>query len=451
MTTKKTVTIDEIISSSKLSLYQISVLVLCFIIVAIDGFDTASIGYIAPALRQEWALSPAQLGPAFGAGLFGLMIGAFLMGPLADRIGRKKSILISMFVFGVGTLISAYSTSLQMLTVMRFLIGIGLGGAMPICIALTSEFSPQKQRVLLVTLSFCGFTAGFALGGELSAQIIASYGWRGVLILGGIAPLVLIPFLWRLLPESVRYLAVHPEKAASLHKVIERIVGDKRWSEHTILAGDAVGKQKSPVSQLFVGGFAKRTLLIWVAYFCSLFVFYLLSSWLPTIMKDAGYSIPTAARIGAMVPLGGTIGAIVLARMMDKFNPCAVLSGSYFLSGIALISLGYVIHSSGWLAFVAFWIGFGVVGAQTGMNAFVAGIYPTAARATGIAWALAVGRIGSIIGSVIGGTLMMTLGNPQSLFQVIAAPTALAAVALFVVNSLHRERITPAPVAADAH
>ncbi|NUU04056.1 MFS transporter [Herbaspirillum robiniae] len=447
----KTVSIDDIIGASRLSLYQISVLVLCFIIVAIDGFDTASIGYIAPALRQEWGLTPPQLGPAFGAGLLGLMIGAFLMGPLADRVGRKKTIVVSMLVFGIGTLISALSDSLQMLIVMRLLIGIGLGGAMPICIALTSEFSPPRQRVLLVTLSFCGFTAGFALGGELSAQIIATWGWRGVLVAGGVAPLVMLPFLWRSLPESVRFLAARPERSEQLHRIIEKIAGDDRWRGFRIVAGDAPAKQKSPVGLLFAGGFAKRTALIWVAYFCSLFVFYLLSSWLPTIMKDAGYSIPAAARIGAMVPLGGTIGAVLLARLMDRINPCAVLSGSYLLSCLALGALGYVIHSPGWFAFVAFWIGFGVVGAQTGMNAFVAGVYPTGARATGIAWALAVGRIGSIIGSVIGGTLMIMLGDPHTLFQVIAIPTALASVALFVVNALQQERVTPATVPADMH
>jgi len=451
MQNKNTVTIDDIIGSTRLSGYQIAVLVLCFIVVAIDGFDTASIGYIAPALKQEWGLTPPQLAPAFGAGLFGLMIGAFLMGPIADRIGRKAAILTSMLVFGTGTLVSAFSGSIGMLTVMRFLIGIGLGGAMPICIALTSEFSPQKQRVFLVSLSFCGFTAGFALGGELSAQIIASYGWRGVLIVGGVAPLVLVPFLWRLLPESVRYLASRPERAEALHQVVEKIAGDKRWRGHTIVAGDVGAKQKSPASQLFSGGFAARTLLIWVAYFCSLFVFYLLSSWLPTIMKDAGYSIPSAARIGAMVPLGGTIGAVVLARLMDRFNPCAVLAGSYFLAGIALSCLGHVIHDQGWLAFMAFWIGFGVVGAQTGMNAFVAGLYPTTARATGIAWALAVGRIGSIVGSMIGGALMMALGDAVSLFQVIAIPMAFGAIALFVVNSLHRGQAPVQPVVVDAH
>lgn len=451
MQAKKTVTIDTIVNSSKLSAYQISVLALCFIIVAIDGFDTASIGYIAPALRQEWGLSAPELGPAFGAGLFGLMIGAFLMGPIADRIGRKASILGSMLVFGLGTLISAFSTSLEMLTVMRFLIGIGLGGAMPICIALTSEYSPQKQRVFLVSLSFCGFTAGFALGGELSAQIIASYGWRGVLIAGGVAPLVMIPVLWALLPESVRYLALRPERAGALQEIVAKIAGDDRWRDHAIVAGDVPVKQKSPVSQLFSEGFAKRTLLIWVAYFCSLFVFYLLSSWLPTIMKDAGYSIPTAARIGAMVPLGATIGAVVIARLMDRFNPCAVLSVSYLAAGIALACLGHIIHSAYWLGFVAFWVGFGVVGAQTGMNAFVAGLYPTTARATGIAWALAVGRVGSIIGSMIGGAMMIALGNPVSLFQVIAIPTALAAIALFVVNAMPRDRQPFAPVVVDAH
>jgi AAHS family 4-hydroxybenzoate transporter-like MFS transporter len=439
MSMKNTVSIDQIISGSKLSAYQILVLLLCFVVVAIDGFDTAAIGYIAPALKQEWGLAPAQLGPTFGAGLFGLMIGAFLMGPVADRIGRKSAMLISVAVFGVGTLISATSGSLQMLTLMRFLVGIGLGGAMPSCIALTSEYSPQRQRVLLVTLSFCGFTLGFALGGELSAQIIVHSGWRAVLLVGGAAPLVLLPALWLWLPESVRYLAADPSRHGALHKIVRRIAGDKRWDDHHIVPGDVAGKTASPISQLFVDGHAKATLLVWVAYFCSLFVFYLLSSWLPTIMRDAGYTIPAAARIAAMVPLGGTIGAVVLARLMDKINPCLVLSMAYLLSGAAIATLGHVIAEPAWLAFIAFLVGFGVVGAQTGMNAFVAGIYPTTARATGISWALAVGRIGSIVGSVIGGTLMAAFADSASLFQAVAMPTALAAVSLYAINARYRK------------
>ncbi|MTV37192.1 MFS transporter [Duganella radicis] len=449
MTIKNTVTVDQIIGASKLSGYQILVLVLCFVVVAIDGFDTAAIGYIAPALMQEWGLKPAQLGPAFGAGLFGLMIGAFLMGPVADRVGRKAAMLISVAVFGVGTLFSATSSSLEMLTLIRFLVGIGLGGAMPTCIALTSEYSPQRQRVLLVTLSFCGFTLGFALGGALSAQIIVHYGWRAVLVAGGMAPLLLLPALWLWLPESVRYLAADPTRQRALRKIVDRIAGDNRWAGHEIVAGDAVGQARSPISLLFVDGHAKATLLVWVAYFCSLFVFYLLSSWLPTIMRGSGYSIPDAARIAAMVPLGGTIGAVLLARLMDRGNPCLVLSLTYLLSGAAIAALGHVIAEPGWLACAAFVVGFGVVGAQTGMNAFVAGIYPTPARATGISWALAVGRIGSIVGSMTGGALLAAFADPGSLFQMVAIPTVLAAVALYAINARYRK---PAGgVAVNAH
>ncbi|CDG80894.1 MFS transporter [Janthinobacterium agaricidamnosum] len=449
MSIKNTITIDQIISGSKLSGYQILVLILCFIVVAIDGFDTAAVGYIAPALKQDWGLVPAQLGPIFGAGLFGLMLGAFLMGPVADRIGRKSAMLISVAAFGVFSLASAASTSAQMLTLMRFLVGIGLGGAMPSCIALTSEYSPQRQRVLLVTLSFCGFTLGFALGGELSAQIITHYSWRGVLLLGGVAPLLMLPALWLWLPESVRYLAAKPSRHGALHKIVRRIAGDGRWDEHHIVAGDLPGKTASPISQLFIDGQAKSTLLVWLAYFCSLFVFYLLSSWLPTIMRDAGYTIPAAARIASMVPLGGTIGAVVLARLMDKLNPCLVLAASYLLSGVAIAALGHVIGQPGWLAVAAFLVGFGMVGAQTGMNAFVAGIYPTTARATGISWALAMGRVGSIVGSVTGGALLLALTDSVSLFQAIAIPTAIAAVSLYAVNARYTK--PSAETAASTH
>ena len=184
-----TARISEIIDRARISPYQILILTLCFLIALLDGFDTAIIGYIAPALREEWGLQPSQLSPAFGAGLFGLLIGSLLFGPIADAIGRKRVLLVAVLVFGGCTLASAYTHSIESLTLLRFITGIGLGGAIPTCITLSSEYSPARRRMLMVTLSWSGFTAGLALGGLLAGQIIPAFGWRGVLLVGGIAPL----------------------------------------------------------------------------------------------------------------------------------------------------------------------------------------------------------------------------------------------------------------------
>ena len=190
--TRSVIPVRELIDDSRVSPFQVMVLVLCFAAALLDGFDTAAIGYIAPALREVWHLTPPQLAPAFGAGLFGLMLGSLCLGPIADRFGRKPVLLVSVLIFGVATLASAMADSLDALIVLRFVTGLGLGGAMPMCITLSSEYSPLRHRMLLVTLSWTGFTTGLALGGLVAAEILPHYGWRGVLVAGGVAPLLLL-------------------------------------------------------------------------------------------------------------------------------------------------------------------------------------------------------------------------------------------------------------------
>ena len=223
MAPARLIDVQDFINEHKLSGTQITIVVLCFLIVAVDGFDTAAIGYIAPALRAQWGVTPAQMAPLFGAGLFGLMIGALIFGPVSDRFGRKPVLVLTTFLFGLFTLLSAWATDVTSLTVMRFLTGLGLGGAMPNAITLTSEYCPESRRSSLVTAMFCGFTVGSAFGGFAAAGLIANYGWQSVLILGGVLPILLTPFVWIMLPESVRFLVLKnapSEKiTAALHKI----------------------------------------------------------------------------------------------------------------------------------------------------------------------------------------------------------------------------------------
>ncbi|HEK1767491.1 TPA: MFS transporter [Pseudomonas putida] len=430
-----TARIGEIIDNARISPYQIIVLTLCFLIVLVDGFDTAAIGYIAPALREEWGLLPAQLSPAFGAGLFGLLVGSLVFGPIADAIGRKRVLLVSVLVFGVGTLASAYAHSIESLTALRFVTGIGLGGAMPTCITLSSEYSPARRRMIMVTLSWSGFTAGLALGGMLAAQIIPLFGWRGVLMVGGIVPLAMLPLLAWLMPESVRFMASSPKHGDALRKVVERITGSS-YAGVTILDDERPAQVRSPISHLFIEGRAVRTLLLWLAFFCSLFVFYLLTSWLPSLLKDAGYDIAHAARVGAMVPLGGTVGAILLALLMDRVGPYPVLACSYLGAAVVIAVTGYLMGDIYGLAAAVFLIGFGVAGAQNGLNLVSATLYPTTARVTGVSWAMACGRSGSIVGSTLGAWLIAAAGTPVVFFHWLAIPVVAGAAAIFVLYRL---------------
>src|SRR2546428_2624741 len=183
MQANRSINVSEFINVHRLAPFQILIVVLCFLIVAIDGFDTAAIGFLAPAIRAEWNLTAAQLAPLFGAGLVGLMAGAFLFGPLADKFGRKTILLFCVLFFGLASLMSTYSTSLWVLVMLRFFTGLGLGGAMPNSVTLTSEYCPEKHSLLLVTKMFCGFTVGSALGGLASVHMVEAYGWRSVLLL----------------------------------------------------------------------------------------------------------------------------------------------------------------------------------------------------------------------------------------------------------------------------
>lgn len=379
------------------------VVALCFLVVAIDGFDTAAIGFLAPAIRAEWSLGPQQLAPLFGAGLAGLMAGAFLFGPLADRFGRKRVLLFCVLFFGVASLLSAGAASLWPLVGWRFLTGLGLGGAMPNAVTLTSESCPAERRSLLVTTMFCGFTVGSALGGIASAHLVEALGWRSVLVLGGVLPVLLLPLLaWRL-PESMP--AARP-------------------------AG-------SPVGHLFRNGLLRGTLMLWLAFFMSLLVIYLLSSWLPTLIKATGLSLKTASLITAMFQVGGTAGAIVLGWLMDRLDPHRVLAASYALAGLFIALIGSSGASIEALAAAVFCAGFCVSGAQVGANALSAGFYPADCRATGVAWANGMGRVGSVLGSVGGGAMLaMGLSLPQ-LFLIVGLP-AVAAGAVMALLGRHR-------------
>ncbi|SFI32115.1 MFS transporter, AAHS family, 4-hydroxybenzoate transporter [Collimonas sp. OK307] len=435
MPTSPTMDVQQFIDSHPFSRFQKQLLVLCFLVVAIDGFDTASIGFIAPALRAEWHLTAASLAPLFGIGLFGLMSGALLLGPLADRYGRKPVLLLSVGFFAIASLLSAFATGLPMLLVLRFLTGLGLGGAMPSAITLTSEYCPQPRRASLVTLMFCGFTLGSAFGGLIAAQLLASIGWRGVLMIGGALPLLLLPALWMALPESLRWMVMRGRGAVAIAALASRIEARSGHALPQLVVSDR--KQPgSPVAQLFRPGLLGGTLLLWSTFFMSLLIIYLLSSWLPTLLSGAGHSLSQASFISSAFQIGGTAGAILLGRWMDRYRPQRVLAIAYLAAAVCIVAVGLSTDNVPLLVLAVFGVGFGVSGSQVGANALAAAFYPTASRATGVSWASAVGRSGSVVGSMVGGALLAAQLSNQTIFLLLAIPAVLAACALLAMGRL---------------
>ena len=256
--------VAEFIDAQPVGRFQIRLLLMCAAVLFLDGFDTQSIGYVAPALAREWNLGKAALGPVFSAGLFGLMIGALLLSPAADRIGRKKIIILSTIAFGAGALATAFVEGVGALIFIRFLTGLGLGGAMPNAIAMTSEFSPRRRRATMVMLMFCGFSIGGALGGLVAAALIPHFGWRMVFIVGGVAPLLMAPILALKLPESVRFLALAGNADARVGQLLGFINPKAAFALASRFVVNEPELKGIPVKHLFKNGRTLVTLLLWV-------------------------------------------------------------------------------------------------------------------------------------------------------------------------------------------
>ena len=430
-----TVDVAAFIDAQPVGAFQIKLLLICATVLFLDGFDTTAIGYVAPALAKEWNIGKAALGPVFSAGLFGLMIGALLFGPLADRIGRKKIIIFSTLAFGIGTLVTSLVNDVNSLLAIRFLTGLGLGGAMPNTIALTSEFSPHRRRATMVMVMFVGFSIGAALGGLLAAALIPQFGWRSVFVVGGAAPLLLVPMLaWRL-PESVRFLALTGRADARVAELLTFVNAKAVFAADTRFVVDEPALKGIPVQHLFRGGRTLATLLLWVVFFMSLLDIYFLSNWLPTVLNDLGASISQAAAIGSMLQVGGVVGTFALGSIIDRFSFRA-LALVYFVAVFAVGAIGQLGHSAVLVTIAIFVAGFCIVGGQIAANALAAGFYPTSVRATGVGWALGVGRVGSIVGPLVGGVLLSLKWSAGEVFVAAAMAALCAALAAFSLGRL---------------
>ncbi|OLL30815.1 4-hydroxybenzoate transporter [Burkholderia sp. SRS-W-2-2016] len=435
---ERTVDVQAFIDAQRFSPFQWMILVLCFLVVAADGFDTAAIGFIAPSLVQEWGIARSALGPVMSAALVGLGIGALAAGPCADRIGRKTVLVLSVFFFGLWSLAAAKATTIESLTVLRFFTGLGLGAAMPNAVTLMSEYAPARIRAVAVNAMFCGFSGGLALGGIMSAWLIPHFGWHSVLVAGGVGPIALTVLLLLMLPESAQFLAVRKRADQRIARILQRIAPQAELAGSRFTSTDVRRRPGNTRGQwalaiILSGRYRFGTLMLWLAYFMGLLIYYLLTNWLPTLFKDTGFSGEKAALMTSLFPLGGILGNLCVGWVMDRFAGHRVIAFTYVLVGALVLLVGLGVGHQVWLGTLIFLTGTVVTSAVTSMSALAASFYPTRARATGVAWMLGIGRVGGVAGALVGAALMGLGWKFGSVFSLLAVPAVIAAAGVLLM------------------
>lgn len=387
---------------------------LCFTAALFDGLDIVAPGLVAPQLVAHFSLSPVQMGRLFSASTVGLLVGALYGGWLADRIGRKRVLVASMITFGLMSLVTAQAATAPVLFIGRILTGVGLGGALPNLIALSAESGPPARRTTLVTLMYSGVPLGGALGGAITLWGAGGPGenWRTLFYVGGIAPLVLAAALAMYLPES-------------------------RLFEMAKSAGGA-GRTKRLLVVLFERDIALTTLLLWIAFFCTLLILYLLVNWLPLLFVNAGYSRRDAAVATIIFNVGGGLGAISLGTLMDRRGKHLVVLVSFLGMAAALLALLFAFGSRGsalaLAAAAAFGVGVFVIGTQLALYGIAPNYYSTAVRGTGVGAAVAAGRLGSIVGPLAAGSLLGAGAAAALVLRALLPVVAVAGLAAYFLS-----------------
>jgi AAHS family 4-hydroxybenzoate transporter-like MFS transporter len=421
--------VRQFIDEQPLSAYQFLVAFICAFIVFIDGFDAQAMGYVAPALSTDLQIPRAVLGSVVSSGLVGMMLGALIFGPVADRFGRKPVLVLSALTFGIGSLLTATARSVETLSILRVLTGIGMGGAMPNAIALTSEYMPRRTRATGVMMMMCGFSLGAAVGGLIAASLIPRFGWQSVFVVGGIGPILIAGAALVWLPESIRFLLVRGGDQARVSGYLARIAPQAEIPREMTPGVDEHTSGHALLYQLFERNRGSGTILIWVVYFMNLLNVYFLNSWLPTIMNDVGIPVETAIRITSLFQFGGIAGALILGKVLDWYRSFAVLAICFIWAAAWIFTTGQLGASVPLLIVAVFWSGIGVIGGQTMAHALSSEFYPTPIRSTGVGWALGIGRVGSIVGPTLGGYLLAQGGRVSRVFWAAAVPALIAAVA----------------------
>jgi len=422
-------TVSEMIDRRPMGRYQIWTMALCGTVIVLDGFDTQSIGFLAPSMAETLHIPIKTFGPIFVAALIGLMISSMLSGPIADRWGRKWPIVACTLIFGMFAVLTSRCATFDQLLACRFLTGLGLGGALSNSVALMSEYAPKRLLAVIVSMMFCGMPAGAVLATRVSAVMLPRWGWQSVFYAGGVLPLTLALLLIAILPESVRYLEVSGADQRKISRILARIspeLADMPFSRSEHLEQ----RKNAPVVGLFTEGRAAGTILLWIPFFMNLLMLYFVVFWLPALLRQTGKPVSAGATAVMLFSVGGIAGSFVEGNLMNRWGAFTVLLAEFLCTTLLIASLAFS-NSFALMMTITFVLGFVVQGAQGGLSAVAATFYPISMRSTGIGWCLGVGRIGSIVGPMLGGVMLKLDWSPRQILLAGSIPALCAAAATF--------------------
>lgn len=423
----KTIEVNQVIDNARFTPFHWMVMALCALLLIFDGYDLFIYGVVLPVLMKEWGLTPVQAGALGSYALFGMMFGAFIFGPLADRIGRKKGIAICFLLFSVATFLNGFAKSPTEFGIYRFIAGLGCGGLMPNAVALMNEYAPKRLRSTLVALMFSGYSLGGMLSAGLGIYMLPRFGWQAMFFSAAV-PIVLLPIILWKLPESVGFL-LRQGRDDQAREMLRHVAPDMPISADTRLVQTDAKGAGVPMLDLVKDGRALGTFMIWVAFFCCLLMVYALGSWLPKLMANAGYSLGSSLSFLLALNFGGMAGAIAGGWLGDRFSLPKVVVIFFAVGTVSIAALGYnspmpVLYLLITLA------GATTIGTQILLYANTAQFYPLSMRSTGLGWASGVGRTGAIVGPLLGGTLLAAALPLQMNFLAFAVPGLIAAIAM---------------------
>ena len=436
-----TVDITAVLDRQKITAFNIRLVILAFLVMMTDGYDLGAAAFAGPGLIKEWGLRGPELGVLLSSSLAAGFFGPPILGYLADRFGRKRIIVGGAFAFGLFSLAAVATTSLNQLVLTRILAGVALAGTLPIMVSLINEFAPKQARATMVVLMFTGVTFGGGLPGLIAAKFMAVYGWRILFWVGGLAPLAIAAVLIFALPESVKYLTLHPARRSELVALLKRIDGMLQIGPDTrfIITGEQ-NRPRFRIGALLEGPLAILTPLYWASNLVCLMVFYFINQWMPTVLSSSGVTIEQAAIATTLFQFGGTLAGLLSMRFLDKvgFLPVPIL----FACAIPIvIGIGIPgLPPAALIALVAS-AGFCLLGLQFGNIATEANIYPTYIRGWGIGSNFAVARIGGALGPLLGGMAFGAHMPAQQIFAIAAAPLAVGLIVALLIVPRYRAQL----------